>query len=443
MTLRRLTAMFLALFLVATVGTGLGTYAATRATITRLVDRRIETASDVIVGETPDRSPGTLLARISTFGRERDTGDIGFVLTTHTGRSLGGNVTLSRRLPLGYSTLRTGDRIAGLSAGRALVRPVGRGMLLTTIAETEPLDQYAPARKRIYLVGFGSIVVVVLGGVVAFSMLVARRFAETRRTVDAIVDGDLTQRVPNRGGNDEFDRQAAAFNRMLDRIGDLMESMRNVSNDVAHDLRTPLAQLRGELALLARGTDAQGATDNLDSAIAHCDQLLAMFAAVLRIGEIEAGERRAEFTTLDLGTLVSETATMMQPVASEGGYRIVVEPVPSMTIRGDERLFTQAIVNLIENALRHTPVGSTIRVAGEVDKGRARITVSDDGPGIAADQRATALRRFGRLDVSRARPGHGLGLPLVAAIARLHGGDVMLGDARPGLIVTIVVPLLM
>lgn len=440
MTLRTLTALFLALFFVATVGTGIGTYAATRATITQLVDRRIEMASDVIAGENPDVLPRTVLARIRAFGRERDTGDIGFVLTTVAGTRIGGNVALARRLSLGYSTLRGGDGMVGLSEGRALVRPVGHRMLLTTIAETEPLDKYASARKRIYLVGFGSIVVVVLGGVVAFSMLVARRFAETRRTVEAIVDGDLTKRLPDRGGDDEFDRQAAAFNRMLDRIGDLMDNMRNVSNDVAHDLRTPLARLRGELSLIAGRTNAHDET-GFDSAIAHCDQLLAMFAAVLRIGEIEAGDRRAGFAALNLGALVGEIAAMMQPVASDRGYRIMVGPLPTMTIRGDERLFTQAIVNLIENALHHTPVGSTIRVAGEVDKGRARITVSDDGPGIAADQRATALRRFGRLDVSRARPGHGLGLPLVAAIARLHAGEVLLGDARPGLIVTIVVPL--
>lgn len=440
MTLRTLTALFLALFFVVTVGTGLGTYAATHATITRLVDRRIEAASDIVAGVDPSVDPGTVLARIAAFGRDRDTGDIGFILTTRAGRRLGGNVTVSRRLPLGYSDVLSDDGIAGLFAGRALVEPVGPAMLLTTIAETEPLDGYAADRRRIYLVGFGSIVAVVLGGVVAFSMLVARRFTETRRTVEAIVDGDLTNRVPNRGGKDEFDRQAAAFNRMLDRIGSLMESMRNVSNDVAHDLRTPLARLRGELSLIAQRADARVATD-LDNAMAHCDQLLAMFAAVLRIGEIEAGERRADFKNLDLGALVHETATMMQPVASDGGHRIMLEHVPSMMVRGDERLMTQAIVNLIENALRHTPTGSTIRVVGEVDRGRAKITVSDDGPGIAVDQRATAMRRFGRLDVSRTRPGHGLGLPLVAAIVRLHSGEVLLGDARPGLTVTIAVPL--
>ncbi len=439
-SLRTLTGAFLLAFLVATIGTGVAIHGITLQTIERLVDRRILVVSDAIAGVPGDRRPPDVFRRVDAAMRERDTGDIGLLLVDANGRRLGGNIALSRRLPLGFSTIARDDRIAGLSAGRALVRTVGGGMTLTTVAETEPFDDYNAARTRIYLIGFGSIVLIVVGGMVFFVVTIGRRIGETRRTVEAIIDGDMTRRVPIHASGGEFAQQAMAFNRMLDRISELMASISNVSNDIAHDLRTPLARLRSQLALSQRRAETQAQRDDLDAAIAMSDDLLAMFAAMLRIAEVEGGDRRAAFASLDLAALADEIATMMQPVVADSGRTLVFDAAAPAELVGDRHLLGQMLVNLIENGIRHTPVGTQIAIHVGATAAVATLVVTDAGPGIPADQRTLALRRFGRLDASRHDEGHGLGLPLIQAIVRLHRGTIALENAAPGLRVAITLP---
>jgi signal transduction histidine kinase len=440
-SLRALTLAFLVAFLVATIGTGFAIHTATQQTIERLVDRRIRSVSDEIAGTVGDRSPEELVRRINAATRERDTGDIGLLLLDTDGRQLGGNIVLPRRPPIGFSTVALKDRIAGLSAGRALVRDVGRGMSLTTIAETEPFDDYNAARARIYLIGFGSIVLIVVGGMIFFVVTIRRRIGETRRTVEAIIDGDMTRRVPIHRPGGEFAQQAMAFNRMLDRISDLMASISNVSNDIAHDLRTPLARLRSQLALSLRRVETEAQRDDLEAAIAMSDELLEMFAAMLRIAEVEGGDRRAAFAPIELAALAEEVGTMLQPVVADGGRTLIVTPSTPAPIVGDRQLLGQLVVNLVENTMRHTPPGTRVEIRVDVTSARAVLTVADDGPGIPADQRALALRRFGRLDTSRHDSGQGLGLALVEAISRLHRGTIALEDAAPGLRVVVTLPM--
>ncbi|WP_440979073.1 ATP-binding protein [Sphingomonas pseudosanguinis] len=444
-SLRGLTAWVLALFLIATIATGVSIIAANRVTVARLVDRRIDVVSDLLLEREGRAGPiptPALLTRIATLAGQRDTGDIGVLLLDSADRPLGGNIRLRHALPLGRSDLRAPAGIAGLSHGRALVRDAGAGRRLVIVAETEPFDDYRTQRTRIYLIGFGSIILIVVGGIIAFSRLVGRRIDEQRAAVDAIIAGDIRHRVPLTGSADVFDRQAAAFNRMLDRIGELMEGMRGVSNDIAHDLRTPLASLRGQVARMAEEADAPEQAAWAQGALAQCDALLAMFAALLRIAEVEAGHRQAGFAPLDLAALVEETATMMIPVAEEAGHHLTFavtsRPAP---FQGDRQLLIQALVNLIGNAIKHGRPGGTIHVElAATDDGGIALQVHDDGPGIAPEDHVQALRRFGRLDSARTRAGHGLGLPLVAAIARLHRGRLDLGDARPGLVVSMILP---
>ncbi len=439
-SLRALTLAFLIAFLLATLGTGIAIYTATQRTIERLVDRRILNVSDAAAGISGDRSPEELVRRINAATRERDTGDIGFLLLDATGRRLGGNIALPRRLPMGFSTVALKDQIAGLSAGRALVRDVGHGMTLVTIAETEPFDDYNAARVQIYLIGFGSILFVVIGGLLFFVITIGRRIGETRRTVDAIIDGDMSRRVPVDRSGGEFAHQAMAFNRMLDRIAELMAGISNVSNDIAHDLRTPLARLRSQLALALRRAQTEGQRDDLETAIGMSDELLEMFAAMLRIAEVEGGDRRAAFAPIDLTELADDIATMMQPVVEDSGRTLLIEKPAPAPIVGDRQLLGQTIVNLVENAIRHTFVGTRIAIGVETTGESVALTIADNGPGIPADQHALALRRFGRLDTSRHDTGHGLGLSLVAAIVRLHRGTIALEDANPGLRVMLRLP---
>lgn len=439
-SLRALTLAFLLLFVGVTLATGFAIYSTSQRTIRKLVDQRIGSESNALLSGT-NNDPREIERRIGTFAHNRTTGDLGFALADADGRHIAGNIRPARRLPLGFSTMGSDDGIEGLSYGRALVRRLDNGLMLTTVAETEPFDTYHAARIRIYVKGFGAIILLVVSATLLFGALIRRRIIEMRRTVDAIIDGDLHQRVPVDGSNSEFDLQAQAFNRMLDRIEALMREIANVSNDIAHDLRTPLARMRHQLEKLTTRPEAAGVQEELGDALAEADQLLAMFAAILRIAEVEGGERRAGFTRFDLGALAAEVAETMKPVVEEGGHRLATGPCDPVELAGDRRLLTQVLVNLIENAMRHTPPGTTITVGARAEpEGGVTLIVADDGPGIPEAARGKAMRRFGRLDPARNHGGYGLGLSLADAITRLHHGVMALEDAGPGLRVAIRLP---
>lgn len=438
-SLRALTATFLLVFVAITATTGVGIYVITHKTIDDLVDERIRDESRDLVAEGATVvDPRALIDRIETLAGSRDTGDLGVELTDRTGRRIAGNVVFNRSLPLGFSQLGRIDGIEGLSNGRALARDLGNGMRLIVAAETEPFDHYTPLRLRIFVIGFGSIIATVFAATLLFALTIRRRIVEMRRTVDAIIDGDMKSRVAVDGSHSAFDQQASAFNQMLDRISELMGQISNTSNDIAHELRTPLTRLHQRLSLIATRAEAEPLADDLDGALGDVNELLGMFGALLRIAEIEAGARRAGFGMLDLADLACETVAMMEAVAAEEGHELTVAAPDRLMLAGDTQLLNQMLVNLVENGLTHTPPGTRIAVRLEERGDAVLLTVSDNGPGIPAEARATALTRFGRARASR---GHGLGLPLVEAIARLHRGTMVLEDAAPGLRVCVRLPL--
>ncbi|OWK29995.1 HAMP domain-containing sensor histidine kinase [Sphingomonas mucosissima] len=441
MALRTLTILFLLVFGAATLITGLATYSASSQALERLVDRRIADVSSAVLSQASPGDKASILALIDTFSRQRASGDVGFELEDAAGRRLGGNVTLARPVPMGFSTLHPGDRIAGLSSGRAEMRDAGGGLRLITIIETEPIDGFTRVQWRNYLLGFGSIAAIVLAGTAIFGILVRHRITDVRRTAEAIIDGDMKRRVPRSGDGGVFDAQAAAFNRMLDRIESLLESVRNVSSDVAHDLRTPLARLRGRLQRIAGAPLADDAAIELDAAVEQCDEILAIFAAILRIAELEGNERRKAFARVDLAEIAAGVIAALSPAASESGHVLIHDGLSSVIVDGDGASITQAVFNLVENALRHTPAGTAIIVSAGQATGTATLAVRDHGPGITHADMATALRRFGRINPSRSAPGHGLGLPLVEAVARLHRGALTLANANPGLLAMLNLPL--
>ncbi|MDI1294577.1 MAG: HAMP domain-containing sensor histidine kinase [bacterium] len=444
-SLRGLTIAFLGLFLAVTTVAGLGIFFATRSMINDLVDHRIALESDALVGSGGGRSREQLRRRIAELTSQRDTGDLGLLLTDAQGRAIAGNTRFTRPLPPGFSSLGRQDRIAGLTNGRVLVRDIGNGLRLAVFAETEPIDNYFAARKRIFLLGFGAIVIVVLGGLLLFRRLVGQRIEDMRLTVASIVEGDLSRRVPIMGDGGEFDQQAAAFNDMLDRMRALMAEIRNVSNDISHELRTPLARLRNELSLLEQRVEAEPIRRELRLATDYADELLRMFGAMLRIAEMESGSRRAAFEQLDLALLIGDVVDMVQPAMTERDQQIVVDPFASASLHGDRQLLLQLFFNLLDNAACHTPDGTQVRIAVTACDGQIAIAISDNGPGIPQAQHAHVMRRFGRLDSGDRRRGHGLGLPLADAIARLHRGtlvlkDRALEDGAPGLRIVITLP---
>lgn len=315
------------------------------------------------------------------------------------------------------------------------------GTFLAAGQSDASLRRTSRAILNAFLIGGGLAAALALAGAVVTARFVARRIAHIDATTRAIVAGDLSARVPGRGTGDEFDRLTAGINDMLDRIETLMADLKRVTTDVAHDLRTPLARLRQTLeqARQEAGTPEDWAA-RTDAAIVEVDRLLETFTALLRIAEIEARARRAAFAPVDLSALVADLAETYEAVAEETGHRLAAAVEPGVSVVADRALLAQALSNLAENALRHTPPGTAISLGVARTAAGARLVVRDDGPGIPAAMREEVLKPFRRLDRSRTTAGNGLGLALVKAVATLHEGTLTLSDAEPGLVVTIELP---
>ena len=286
----------------------------------------------------------------------------------------------------------------------------------------------------------GVFVLAVLGGrAISASML--RRVAAITDASSEIMRGNLGRRIALRGTGDEFDHLSANLNEMLDRIQMLMDGLKQVSNDIAHDLRTPLSHLRQRLEdARDKATSAAEYRGAVETAIGATDEILATFGALLRIAQIESGTRRAAFAPVDLSAVARMIAETYGPVAEDRGQHLTSRIAEGVTVNGDRQLLTQLLANLVENAVRHSPAKTTISLALDDRPDGALMSVRDDGPGIPADERRKVFRRFYRLDTSRTTPGSGLGLSLVAAIADLHRIAVELANAEPGLLVTLRFP---
>ncbi|HEY0266073.1 MAG TPA: ATP-binding protein [Rhizomicrobium sp.] len=269
----------------------------------------------------------------------------------------------------------------------------------------------------------------IAGGILVSRSFLARTGA-IAQACRAIMAGNLAARIPLRGTTDELDRLSQTINTMLDRIVALMENLRQVTSDIAHDLRTPVTHLRHRLER-ARGQAASPADYDaaMEAAIAAADEILALFAALLRIAQIEGGSRRAGFAALELGGLLAHLRDIFAPVADDAGHRLELVGAPA-TVSGDRELLLQLFSNLIENAIVHTPRGTVITVTMANGADGVRVTVVDDGPGVPREEHAKLFRRLYRREASRTTPGYGLGLALVAAIAELHGARLETGGDK-------------
>ncbi len=253
------------------------------------------------------------------------------------------------------------------------------------------------------------------------------------RTATAIRQGDLSQRLPQSRGGDEFDQLEVTINHMLDQIEQLVDGVRHVSNSIAHDLRTPLAETRFRLEGLLHDLPDNAAQEQIAAAIADIDRLIGVFNALLRLAELDSGLRRAGFAELDLTALVEEAAELYAPSAEAKGILLHCDAPPGLRLTGDRQLLAQAIGNLLDNAIKYTPPSGRILLLARPDG----VTVADNGPGMTVAERERAVERFYRGDAARSTAGFGLGLSLVQAIARLHGGVLRLEDNAPGLRATL------
>jgi signal transduction histidine kinase len=286
-----------------------------------------------------------------------------------------------------------------------------------------------------------TLVLGIAGGVVA-SRALLRRLVVIAETSERIVGGQLSERIPLSPADDELDRLATQLNRMLDRIEQLMVGMRTISDSIAHDLRAPLARLRGAIETALPGpADPTRYRDALQNALFETDRVLSVFNAVMSIAQARSGALREQMETLDVAATVIEATELYEPVCEERGLTLEVVAPTAVPVLGHRQLLAQAFANLLDNAAKFTPRGGIVRLVVERRGDQAVATVTDTGPGIVPAERERVLAPFDRGDHCAGVPGSGLGLSLVAAVARLHDATLVLDDNAPGLRVTLSMPL--
>jgi len=289
-------------------------------------------------------------------------------------------------------------------------------------------------------------------GILAFSVLAgaitARRVLRRIDTINAtsakIMSGNLSERIPVTKRNDEFDVLATSLNAMLDRIEGLMQGLKEVTDNVAHDLKTPLTRLRTRAEAALRDPNSATQREALETTLSESDKLIRTFNALLMIARAEAGAPSGAFADVDVSAVATDVADLYEPAAEEAGMTLETRIAADVKLRGNRELIGQALVNLIENALKYyEPVegkAGRITVSVHAGAGRVLLEVGDNGPGIAAEDRARVIERFVRLEQSRTEPGSGLGLSLVAAVAKLHRGEFRIEDNEPGVRAVIDLP---
>ena len=384
--------------------------------------------------------------------RARQPGSSLYLLTDLAGDPLAGNVqeiplsVLDHPgfLPIGYRTNVAGDRGRQALVGIYLL-PSGLRLLIGhDLGDRGRIEKVMVRALAISLVFFAALAAL---GALFVARRVLGRIDAINTSAHGIMAGDLTQRLPVSGSGDELDRLAEGLNGMLARIGELMQGLREVSDNIAHDLRTPLTRLRNHAeAALAFGGDANAYRAALEKTIEESDALIKIFNALLLIARAEAGGDVEAADTFDVGEAALSVAELYEPIAEEQGVVLKVETEGELTVRGNRELIGQTIANLVDNALKYGASKDDAELRQEVVISARRagpsvvLDISDRGPGIAPADRIRALERFVRLEGSRSRPGSGLGLSLAAAVARMHGGTVELEDNEPGLVVRVTLP---
>jgi signal transduction histidine kinase len=356
--------------------------------------------------------------------------------------------------------------IAGISAGPQPLREGYRNALIRLRGQTTPHEAAIVVHRlptgqwiisgRIYGEGLAltetlersliiSVLLAMLLGLacgVILAQYVGQRVRDIATVAQRISGRDLTERVPLSGAGDAFDGLAQQFNAMLDRIGGLMAELRLLTDSLAHDLRSPVSRLRAAAHAAAETADPKEQEELLGKVIRQADSLMRILTAAIEISRSEAQTGRNQFSWFDAGELAAELTEMYEPVAEEAGAPLrYAMPERAVPLFGHRQLLAQAISNLMENAIRYGSSGGAIEIGVDRADGKVRIEVADHGPGIPAELRSEALRRFGRLDASRSDEGAGLGLALAEAIAHLHDGELRLEDNQPGLLTMLELPL--
>jgi signal transduction histidine kinase len=324
---------------------------------------------------------------------------------------------------------------------RGVTKVLPDGDRLVVAKESTTIDGLGAIIRRGLLWGLSlTLIPGVLGGVL-IARGPARRIRAIQQAMEPIREGDLSVRLPVTRGGDEVDLLASTVNTTLEEIERLLGEVKGVTDNIAHDLRTPLTRMRTRLYRLQQQFDGKPEGDQLDACVAEIDTVLSRFRALLRVSELEDRQRSACFETLDLGDVLRNVHEFYAPLAEDRGQVFEIDVGRLPPLRGDPQLMFEAFANLVGNAIKFTPNGGAVRLVASTDPaGDARIDIADTGPGIPPDEREAVFRRFYRSDETRAKPGCGLGLAIVSAIVRLHGFSLSVGGTEEGAVFSMVCP---
>jgi signal transduction histidine kinase len=378
---------------------------------------------------------------LATFINERVRMQIAaerlLLLSDPEGKPLGGNLPKwPPEIPALPGTYTVTMSHAGQSMEARLIYSVLPGNYKLLVGRDRML--FMPLEQRFWYGLAAAVAVLFLVGMIGAILIrhtVLSRMDSISRTVSGIIQGDLGRRLPTGAGQDEFNTLSLTINRMLDQIEHLVHGVRNVSNAIAHDLRTPLAELRSRLEELSvTRPPAEESFAEIDGAVADVDRVIGIFNALLRLAEIDTGVRRSGFVEIDADELTAKAVEFYLPAAEVKGIALSFHGQGGLAIHGDPVLLAQAIANLIDNALKFTPDHGNVSVeTRRREDGGVEVAVADDGPGIPDEEKPRVTERFYRSDAGRGTPGVGLGLSLVGAVAKLHAGSLELTDNHPGL----------
>ncbi|NYE62034.1 signal transduction histidine kinase [Duganella sp. 1224] len=418
-------------------------YSGTIGVIDQNIDGKIMSQTERMLDKVNGNSREALKAevhRLLTDGVDNDR-EI-FELLDADGTALAGNLGSWPGVDQAPDLVTTTVLRYGRSApARLYLRPLAQGGVLIVGRDLSEEEAVREVIWRALAAGACVSLMLTIAGAMLFRRSIEARLGEIRRTAAQIEAGDLSPRIPVTG-NDEFALLNRDINRMLDRIELLMEGIRNVSNAIAHDLRTPLSRIRGRLddALRHDMTVPRLATAAHD-AIDDIDDLIRLFERLLQIAEAESGMRARLFERLDLGRVVADIGEMYEAIAEDSNITLTVDAPASLYVDGDRNLLASALASLLDNAIKYAGPGAVIHVRAGLHHGQAAMSVHDNGPGIPDGEREKVTQRFYRVDKSRHMPGNGLGLSIVSATAKAHDGKLVLEDCAPGLVARIVLPL--
>lgn len=438
----RLAGLYFIVFAVSALVMGVAVFVVARSALEEQMTSKITTETAFLREEL--RSGG--IERLITIVKLREKGPkaLDYLVQDEHGTKLAGEMPEGgKSMRPGWETVelffdspegsRTFERV------KALVSMFDGGILVAVGDDLGQLEELEESITFAFTWTVGLAGVLGIGGGFLISRAFLARVEGIARTAEAIISGDLGQRVPIRGTDDDLDQLASTLNRMLDRIGTLMESLRQISTDVAHDLRTPLSRLYQHLEY-ARGhaRSVPEYTTAVEAAMAEAQALLETFSALLRIAQVEGASPREAFRAVHFSAVAEAVTDAYGLDAEAAGHHLVTNIAPGVGIDGDEELLTQALANLVENSLRHTPAGTRLDVRLGADATTVQLVVEDNGPGVSPQELQRLTQRFYRAERSRTTPGNGLGLSLVSAVAELHGASLTLESSRWGFRATLI-----